>query len=292
MNFGVDWAAAEGTPVVAAFAGDVQSIGVEAAWGMVVRLAHADNKSTMYAYLQRAEPGLVVGSKVLAGQTIGYVGTPVSSRASRLHFELRENDMPVDPLQEVQADVVAAAPSSGSSAVDQFVHRIITVESANRCNARNPLSTAVGLGQFIESTWMITVRIHRPDLIAGRSRQQVLDMRLDCNLSRAMTTAFTRDNAAVLRRSGVSITPGNLYLAHFLGVGGAVKALTGNSSRSISDVFGAHHVRANPFERGKSLGWLAAWAAKKMGSRSAKAPAPPPVSSKDSQGSEPRTSTS
>jgi murein DD-endopeptidase MepM/ murein hydrolase activator NlpD len=279
MNFGVDWSAAEGTPVLAAFAGDVQSISAEGAWGTVVRLSHADNKSTMYAYLQRVEPGLIVGTKVKAGQTIGYVGTPASSRAPRLHFELRENDVPVDPIQEVQADAGAAVPSGGSGAVDQFVHRIITIESANRCGARNPLSTAVGLGQFIEGTWMTTVRIHRPDLLSGRSRQQVLDLRLDCNLSRAMTTAFTRDNAAVLRRSGASVTPGNLYLAHFLGVGGAVKVLTGNTSRSISDVFGEHHVRANPFERGKSLSWLAAWAAKKMGSKSAKAPPPQQLAS-------------
>ena len=122
---------------------------------------------------------------------------------------------------------------------------------------------------------MTTVRIHRPDLIAGRSRRQVLDMRLDCNLSRAMTTAFTRDNAAVLRRSGAPVTPGNLYLAHFLGVGGAVRTLVGSSSRSIADVFGAAHVRANPFESGKSVGYLVSWAAKKMGSKAAVAPAPP-----------------
>ena len=270
MNFGVDWTASEGAPVVAAYDGDVQSAGPEGSWGTVVRLAHADNKATMYAYLQRVEPGVVAGSKVKAGQTIGYVGTPQSSREPRLHFELRENDVPVDPLPEAEA----STPVGGGTVVDQFVHRIITIESANRCNARNPLSTAVGLGQFIESTWMTTVRIHRPDLLAGRSRQQVLDMRLDCGLSRAMTTAFTRDNAAVLRRSGATVTPGNLYLAHFLGVGGAVKAVKGSPSSSIADVFGSSHVRANPFERGKSVGYLVSWAAKKMGSKAAVAPAP------------------
>ena len=270
MNFGVDWTASEGAPVVAAFDGDVQSVGSEGSWGTVVRLSHADNKTTMYAYLQRVGPGIVAGSKVKAGQTIAYVGVPQSSREPRLHFELRENDIPVDPMPEADA----GAPIGGGTVVDQFVHRIITIESANRCNARNPLSTAVGLGQFIESTWMTTVRVHRPDLIAGRSRQQVLDMRLDCGLSRAMTTAFTRDNAAVLRRSGASVTPGNLYLAHFLGVGGAVKAVKGSPNSSIADVFGGGHVRANPFERGKSIGFLVSWAAKKMGSKTAMAPAP------------------
>ena len=270
MNFGVDWNTPEGAPVVAALDGEVQSVGIEGSWGMVVRLTHADNKATMYAYLKSVEPGIVAGAKVTAGQTIGQVGTPQSSREPRLHFELRENDVPVDPLPEAEANTAVG----GGTVVDQFVHRIITIESANRCNARNPLSTAVGLGQFIESTWMTTVRIHRPDLLAGHSRQQVLDMRLDCNLSRVMTIAFTRDNAAVLRRSGANVTPGNLYLAHFLGVGGAVKAVNGAPSRSIEDVFGSSHVRANPFERGKSIGYLVSWAAQKMGSKAAIAATP------------------
>jgi murein DD-endopeptidase MepM/ murein hydrolase activator NlpD len=265
MNFGVDWTAPAGSPVVAAYDGDVQSVAVEGNWGTVLRLIHAANKTTMYAYLQRVEAGVVAGSKVKAGQTIGYVGVPQSSREARLHFELRENDVPVDPLPEAGG----GAGMGGGTVVDQFVHRIITIESANRCDARNPLSTAVGLGQFIESTWMTTVRIHRPDLVAGHSRQQILDMRLDCNLSRAMTTAFTRDNAAVLSRSGANVTPGNLYLAHFLGVGGAVKAVKGEPSRSIADVFGSSHVRANPFEIGKSVGYLVSWAAKKMSSTAA-----------------------
>lgn len=280
LNFGIDWSAPEGSPVMAAYDGQVQSIGNEGSWGLVLRLNHADNKTSMYAYLQRAESGLAVGAKVTAGQIIGYVGVPEATRSARLHFELRENGVPVDPLPEAQDS------AGGGGVVDQFVHRIITIESANRCDAHNPLSTAVGLGQFIEGTWMTTVRIHRPDLLVGRSRQQVLDLRLDCNLSRAMTTEFTRDNAAVMRRAGINVTPGNLYLAHFLGVGGAVKAVSGGSDRMISDVFGSAHVRANPFEAGKSLGFLVSWAARKMGAAGSATPAV--VASNNQNGSRPQ----
>jgi murein DD-endopeptidase MepM/ murein hydrolase activator NlpD len=258
MNFGVDWTAPKGSAVVAAFAGSVTAIGPDDKFGLVVRLSHPDGKSTMYGYLQRSATGLAVGSQVTAGQVIGYVGTPASSREPRLHFELTRDGVPVDPIGEMQAS------TSTGGAVDQFVHRIIYIESGNRCDARNPLSTAVGLGQFIESTWMTTIRLHRPDLLAGRSRREVLDMRINCELARAMTTAFTRDNAAVLRQAGHAVTPGNLYLAHFLGVGGANKVLGSSPDHQIADVFGASHVRANPFERGKSIGFLVAWAAKKM----------------------------
>jgi murein DD-endopeptidase MepM/ murein hydrolase activator NlpD len=274
MNYGMDWTAPAGSPVVAAFDGQVTAIGPETGFGTVVRLSHDGGKTSMYGYLARSAPGLAVGSAVKAGQIIGYVGTPASSREPRLHFEVRTNGVPVDPVAEVQAN------TGTNSAVDQFVGRIIHIESANRCNAANPLSTAVGLGQFIESTWMTTIRLHRPDLLVGRSRQEVLAMRTNCDLSRAMTTAFTRDNAAVVRKAGHSVTPGNLYLAHFLGVGGAVKVLSSQQDRLISDVFGAAHVRANPFEAGKTIGFLVSWAAKKMGA----APSGSSTPSQDSGG--------
>ena len=258
MNYGIDWTAPAGSPVVAAFAGQITSIGTETGFGTVVRMSHDGDKTSMYGYLARPAVGLAVGSAIKAGETIGYVGTPATSREPRLHFEVRHNGVPVDPIGDMQAN------TGTNSAVDQFVGRIINVESANKCNASNPLSTAVGLGQFIESTWMTTIKLHRPDLMVGRSRQEVLALRTDCELSRAMTTAFTRDNAAVVRQAGHPVTPGNLYLAHFLGVGGAVKVLNSQPNLLISDVFGTAHVRANPFEQGKSIGFLVAWAAKKM----------------------------
>ncbi|RFB76358.1 M23 family metallopeptidase [Methylovirgula sp. 4M-Z18] len=266
MNYGMDWTAPEGSPVVAAFAGQVTSIGNETGFGTVVRMSHDGGKTSMYGYLAHPATGLAVGSTVKAGQIIGYVGTPSTSREPRLHFEVRNNGVPVDPVAETQAN------TGTNSAVDQFVNRIIYIESGNKCTAANPLSTAVGLGQFIESTWMTTIRLHRPDLLVGRTRQEVLALRTDCDLSRTMTTEFTRDNAAVERQAGHPVTPGNLYLAHFLGVGGALKVLGSRPDLLIADVFGAEHVRANPFEQGKTIGYLISWAAQKMGGRPASAP--------------------
>ena len=269
MNFGVDWTAPLGSPVSAAFAGEVSAVGPENNFGTVVRLSHSDGKSTMYGFLQHINIGVSVGTKISAGQVLGFVGTAPSSREPRLHFELTRNGVAVDPVAEMQSG------GGATGAVDQFVHRIIYIESGNRCDASNPLSTAVGLGQFIESTWITTIRLHRPDLLQGRSRQQILDMRTNCDLARAMTAAFTKDNAVVLRQAGHTVTPGNLYLAHFLGVGGASKVLGSQSDRQIADVFGAAHVRANPFERGKSIGYLISWAAKKMGGKTPQSTAPP-----------------
>jgi murein DD-endopeptidase MepM/ murein hydrolase activator NlpD len=258
MNFGVDWTAPLGTVVVAAFDGDVIFAGTEKNLGNVVKIAHADKSVTVYAYLQKFSKAMSVGSKVLAGQPIGYVGQSGTAREPLLHFELHRDGRPVDPFGEYQSKV------EKGGAVDIFVNRIIYIESGNNCNARNPLSTAVGLGQFIKSTWINTIRQHRPDIMEGRSIAEVLELRTDCKLAREMTHAFTRDNAAVIRSRGHPVTPGHLYLAHFLGVGGALQALGGNPNAMIANVFGEHHVRANPFERGKTIGWLIQWAARKM----------------------------
>lgn len=277
MNFGVDIAAPRGADVVAAAPGRVTSAGSESKFGNVIRIAHDDGSETTYAYMARFATGLAAGDRVNGGQVIGYVGTPPSSREPRLHFELRRNGEPVDPVGEVQQSIGTGSP------VDAFVGRIIYIESGNKCHARNPLSTAVGLGQFIESTWMTTVRIHRPDLLKGRTRAQVLDLRLNCELSKAMTTAFTRDNAAVIRSRGHAVTPGNLYLAHFLGVGGSIKALSANRSSQVADVFGAHMVRANPFLRGKNIDHLINWAAKKMSGKTPKRPITTPGKAKPAE---------
>ena len=261
MNFGVNWSAPLGSTVVAAFAGEITFAGTTDSGGNVIKITHADKTVTSYSHLQRFARTVSIGSKLAAGQPIGYVGQTGDASEPLLHFELVRNGQPVDPFGEYRRSV------EKGGVVDSFVNRIIYVESANNCNARNPLSTAVGLGQFIESTWINTVRLHRPDLMEGRSRSQILEFRVDCELAREMTTAFTRDNASVLRVQGHEVSPGNLYLSHFLGVGGALKVLSGNPGSQISEVFGSSHVEANPFEAGKTLGWLIEWAARKMNQR-------------------------
>jgi hypothetical protein len=79
-----------------------------------------------------------------------------------------------------------------------------------------------------------------------------------------MTTALARENAASIRSRGFAVTPGNLYLAHFLGPGGAVTALGAAPTASVGQVLGSGVVQANPFLAGWSTADLIAWAAKKM----------------------------
>lgn len=164
---------------------------------------------------------------------------------------------------------VAAAPAdvqalTASDAVEQLVNRIIQVESAGRADARNPLSTATGLGQFIDSTWLRMMRTYRPDLTARLSRAELLALRTDPEISRAMVLNLAREGESYLRARGHEITAGRLYLAHFLGMDGAHTALSAHPGTDLLALFGAGVVNANPFLRGRDAGYVVDWAEAKM----------------------------
>lgn len=169
-----------------------------------------------------------------------------------------------DPSQ-VRALLGMEPKSEGSATVGSVVDRIIGVESGGNTNAKNPRSSAAGLGQFIDSTWLKMVRTYRPDVAAGKSAAQIIALKTDPALSRQMTEAYTNENAEYLKNRGVQTTAGNLYLAHFAGPAGAVQVLKADPNASVASVLGQDKVRANPFLAGMTVRDLAAWADKKMG---------------------------
>lgn len=145
------------------------------------------------------------------------------------------------------------------------VDRILLAESGGDPLARNPRSTATGAGQFIESTWIDTLAKHRPDIIQGRSRADILALRNDPDLSKAMTAAYGADNASFLGKAGVPVNPGSIYLAHFAGPQGAVDLLRANPDAPVASVMTPAAMKANPFLSGMNVAGLRAWADRKMG---------------------------
>ncbi|PKQ10908.1 MAG: hypothetical protein CVT70_16920 [Alphaproteobacteria bacterium HGW-Alphaproteobacteria-1] len=152
----------------------------------------------------------------------------------------------------------------GEGAVTQLVNRIIQVESGGRADARNPLSTATGLGQFIDSTWLRMMRTYRPDLTAQMSNAELLALRTEPGIAREMVENLAREGAAYLRARGHTITAGRLYLAHFLGMDGAHVALSAAPDADLLSLFGAGVIRANPFLEGRDAGYVVDWAERKM----------------------------
>lgn len=148
---------------------------------------------------------------------------------------------------------------------DKTVGKLIGTESGGDDNAKNPRSSATGAGQFIDSTWLATVKKHAPNIAAGKSDAELLALRTNGPLSREMTAAYARDNLGVLQQAGFDGSPGNIKLAHFAGPGGAVKVLRADPSTPVEQVLGADAVSANPFLRGMTAGEVKTWADRQMG---------------------------
>lgn len=145
--------------------------------------------------------------------------------------------------QRVTSAIRAAADRSG---VDfDYLLQQARVESGLNPNARARTSSATGLYQFVEQTWLATINRHgrahglgwaaaavgRQD--SGRltvddaaTRRAILDLRRNPEVAAAMAAELAADNANHLRdRLGRDVTGSELYLAHFLGVGGATRFL-------------------------------------------------------------------
>jgi murein DD-endopeptidase MepM/ murein hydrolase activator NlpD len=96
LHAGIDIAAGTGTPIRAAASGRVIYAGWENGYGNLVVIDHGRGLATAYAHQSRIAVGN--GSSVGQGQVIGYVGCTGHCFGPHLHFEVRVNGNPVDPL--------------------------------------------------------------------------------------------------------------------------------------------------------------------------------------------------
>jgi murein DD-endopeptidase MepM/ murein hydrolase activator NlpD len=284
VHKGVDWAAPVGTPIFAAFDGTLAFFGDGKDYGNVVRLSHAGGRETRYAHMSRFAQNLKVGMAVKAGDIIGYIGTTGLSTGPHLHFELYAGGEAINPLE---TPVVAVASGTGDAAVELLVDRIIRVESGGSATAKNPLSSATGLGQFIDSTWIRMINTYRPDLGRSLPRAEVLALRFDPTISREMVRRLAQEGEAYLRARGHEITAGRLYLCHFLGMEGASTVLSAAEGEQLATVLGQSVISANPFLTGKDVTYVKNWAEAKMRGKGVRSPSAPAAETKNINRSSP-----
>ena len=96
MHKGTDFAAKEGTPIMASGSGTV----VLAKWcgggGNCIKIKHNSTYKTIYAHMRNFAKGIKVGKKVKQGQIIGYVGSTGMSTGPHLHYEVLINKKKVN----------------------------------------------------------------------------------------------------------------------------------------------------------------------------------------------------
>jgi hypothetical protein len=151
-----------------------------------------------------------------------------------------------------------AAGATGTS----FGYLLATakIESDFNPSLKMKSSSAAGLYQFIDQTWLGTLKQAGPAFGYGdyanaisrdssghysvsdpEMRSAIMRLRNDPNANAVMAGALTQNNAAVLsRRIGRQPTDSELYIAHFLGVGGAgrlIQLTASNGQATAADVF-------------------------------------------------------
>jgi hypothetical protein len=205
-----------------------------------------------------------------------------SDAAVKEHSEAPVTPQPAAPVGVLDGKVVQGGPApttpvgppaniNAQDAITAVTHKIIGHESGGNPTAQNSRSSAGGLGQFIDSTWVSTVRKYRPDL-APMSNRQILSMKKSTTpegiaLQKEMVFKFTESNAELVKQTGAPVTPGNIYLMHFAGEQGGRAILKASDGTRIEQVLGADAIAANPFLRGKSVGEVKQWASKVMGQK-------------------------
>ena len=173
----------------------------------------------------------------------------------------------------------AAAPGAGGD----YFSALRAQESAGDPNARNPRSSATGLYQFTDATWRDVV--NSPE---GRAAGLTPEGRTDPRQAEIGARIFTAGNEQALRAAGHDPTPGNLYMAHFLGRAGGpafLGALRTNPDAPATSAVGAGVAQANPTiffhpdGRPRTVAEVYALQTRRFGNVAAAAPAPGPVTS-------------
>lgn len=176
-----------------------------------------------------------------------------------------------------ESNALAAFQSQAPSHVTRAIHKASTrtgvdfsylmdkakAESSFNPDAKARTSSATGLFQFIESTWLSMVKKHGAkhgmgnlaDKIDGNNRvsdpdmrQHILDLRKDPEKAALLAAEFAAENKAHLERHvGGDVGTTELYFAHFMGAGGATKFLNAfqeNPSANAAALF-PKEARAN-----------------------------------------------
>lgn len=155
--------------------------------------------------------------------------------------------MGVQPITVPQSLAYILNSAGTRSGVDfDYLLQTAIRESSLDPKARAQTSSATGLFQFLESTWLQVMKDEGPRLgyqqyanaivettdgeftIKDRAlREEVLKLREDPQIAADLAAAFTRNNGAyLLDKFGRMPSPGELYIAHFLGAKGAEKLFT------------------------------------------------------------------
>lgn len=163
---------------------------------------------------------------------------------------------------EIRADVLNGIQQASANTGVDFAYLMAQAakESSFNPDAKAKSSSAAGLYQFVEQTWLSVVRKHGGEYGLGDMadkikvgsdgrlkvadpalRKEILDLRRDPAIAAAMAAEHAADNKERLdAKLDRAVVPTDLYLAHFMGLNGAVsflKNMEANPNQGAADLF-------------------------------------------------------
>lgn len=167
----------------------------------------------------------------------------------------------VSPIQGAAPEIVSAIKQASHKTGVDFAYLVdqARAESGFKADVKAKTSSATGLYQFINSTWLATVKEHgakhgygefadkiqkdfngRYFVSNDADKQEVLDLRKDPKAAALMAAEFAASNQSYLEtKTGRDVNSTDLYFAHFLGAGGAARflsALDHNPDQLAADI--------------------------------------------------------
>jgi hypothetical protein len=159
-------------------------------------------------------------------------------------------------------------------ALPKDIMQIARLIHAGEGTGQNPMSSAKGPYQMIDSTFAGQFRQRYPDRARDMSDRDIIALKRSPEgsaLSEAMGPKLIEDNARIIERGGFEPDAGNVYLAHFLGPVTAVKVLRANPNTPIANYVSEEAIMANPpLQKNPTVGGVIDWARGSMAKQAAR----------------------
>ena len=115
LHTGTDFHFSPGEKIKATAPGRIASAGWTGGYGNMVEIDHGDGISTRYGHMEQVL--VKIGDKVNTGDAIGLAGSTGRSTGTHLHYEVRENGHPIDPMYFINAGTKLAGYIQGLGAI-------------------------------------------------------------------------------------------------------------------------------------------------------------------------------
>jgi hypothetical protein len=227
-------------------------------------------------------PGQTLGSNLAQGFQAAEHGYDTTARqamgmlAARQGYAVESQHADLEKLKAALPLLSLQQQLTGSANTQKLLNGVVTPNTnigatgdgtyvgsiaGHEGTGKNPNSSAVGVGQFLDSTWMEFAKAN-PQYFAGMTPEQALSARKDPEFGAKVGPVaiewLAKQNAGTLTKAGVPPSGPVLGIAHYLGAGAAASVAKAPDSAMVSSFVSAAAVAANPELKTMTVGQMKA----------------------------------